>query len=89
VGLNGALPAVASAALLAATLADLAERAIDLKYFIDEPDETGALTPREADRSRERGVRVRILTDSLASTDLFAVHAGFRPAARRASRPAP
>ena len=35
--MNGALPAVASAALLAAALADLAERAIDLKYFIDEP----------------------------------------------------
>ena len=49
-----------------AALADLAERAIDLKYFIYEPDETGAFLLEKLIAAAERGVRVRILLDDYA-----------------------
>lgn len=46
-----------------AALADLAERAIDLKYYIYEPDETGAFLLEKLIAAAERGVRVRVLLD--------------------------
>jgi cardiolipin synthase C len=49
-----------------AALADLAERAIDLKYFIYEPDETGAFLMEKLIAAAGRGVRVRILLDDYA-----------------------
>ncbi len=55
-----------------AALADLAERSIDLKYFIYEPDESGAFLLERLVAAAERGVRVRILLDDfeLAFEDL-------------------
>ncbi|MGH8648333.1 MAG: phospholipase D-like domain-containing protein, partial [Burkholderiales bacterium] len=49
-----------------AALADLAERAIDLQYFIYEPDETGAFLMERLIEAAGRGVRVRILLDDYA-----------------------
>jgi putative cardiolipin synthase len=49
-----------------AALADLAERSIDLKYFIYEPDETGAFLLERLMAAAERGVRVRVLLDDYA-----------------------
>lgn len=46
-----------------AALADLAERSIDLKYFIYEPDETGAFLLERLIAAANRGVRVRMLLD--------------------------
>lgn len=49
-----------------AALADLAERSIDLKYFIYEADETGAFLLEKLMAAAERGVRVRVLLDDYA-----------------------
>jgi putative cardiolipin synthase len=52
-----------SALLTRAALADLAERAIDLQYYIYEPDAAGAFLLERLIAAAERGVRVRILLD--------------------------
>jgi len=49
-----------------AALVDMAERSIDLKYFIYEPDETGAFLLERLIAAAHRGVRVRILLDDYA-----------------------
>jgi putative cardiolipin synthase len=46
-----------------AALADLAERSIDVQYFIFEPDAAGAFLLERLISAAQRGVRVRILLD--------------------------
>jgi putative cardiolipin synthase len=67
-GLSGfrLLQGGAGALMTRAALADLAERSIDLKYFIYEPDETGAFLLERLIAAAERGVRVRVLLDDYA-----------------------
>src|SRR5690349_9427389 len=64
-GLSGfrLLQGGAGALMTRAALADVAERSIDLKYFIFEPDETGAFLLERLIAAADRGVRVRILLD--------------------------
>jgi cardiolipin synthase C len=52
-----------SALMTRAALADLAERAIDVQYYIFEPDAAGALLLDRLMAAAQRGVRVRILLD--------------------------
>ena len=64
-GLSGfrLLQSGGGALMTRAALADLAERALDLKYYIYEPDETGAFLLQKLMAAAERGVRVRMLLD--------------------------
>ncbi len=55
----------------------LAERNIDVQYYIWEADTTGGLMALELLDAANRGVRVRVLTNSLASNDVAAAHAGY------------
>jgi len=52
-----------SALMTLAALADLAERSIDIQYYIYAPDETGAFLLERLLAAAERGVRVRMLLD--------------------------
>lgn len=52
-----------NALMTRAALADLAERALDLQYYIYEPDASGAFLLERLIAAAERGVRVRILLD--------------------------
>ncbi|MBL8502315.1 MAG: phospholipase D family protein [Rhodocyclaceae bacterium] len=52
-----------SALLTRAALADLAERSLDIQYYIYDPDETGAFLLERIQAAAERGVRVRIILD--------------------------
>ncbi len=49
-----------------ATLADLAERSIDVQYYIYNADECGALLLERLIAAAQRGVRVRVLLDDFA-----------------------
>lgn len=62
-----------------ALLADAAERSIDAQYYLLHGDLTGILFIGQLRKAADRGVRVRILTNSLASTDVSVVHAGYAP----------
>lgn len=53
----------ASALMTLAALADLAERSIDLKYYIFAADATGHFLLRQLVAAADRGVRVRLLLD--------------------------
>lgn len=66
------IDAIAARVLLTRT----AERSLDVQYYIWRDDITGRLLWRELRLATERGVRVRVLTNSLAATDVAAVHAG-------------
>ena len=57
--INGGVAAL----MTRAALADLAERAIDVQYYIYEPDAAGAFLLERLIAAAERGVRVRILLD--------------------------
>jgi putative cardiolipin synthase len=46
-------------------LADLAQKTIDIQYFLWEPDATGRLLSEHLLRAADRGVRVRILLDDV------------------------
>ena len=50
-------------------LADLAERSLDLQYFIWDPDTSGHLLADRVIRAADRGVRVRVLLDDLSIVD--------------------
>lgn len=52
-----------SALMTRAALADLAERSIDIQYYIYDPDETGAFLLERIIGAADRGVRVRMLLD--------------------------
>jgi putative cardiolipin synthase len=52
-----------SAIVTRGVLADLAERSLDLQYFIFEEDEAGAFVLERAIAAADRGVRVRLLLD--------------------------
>jgi putative cardiolipin synthase len=52
-----------SAFLTRAGLADLAERSLDVQYFIWKPDMTGSILMERLVEAAKRGVRVRILID--------------------------
>ena len=52
-----------SALMTRAALADLAERSIDVQYYIFDPDETGAFLLERLIAAAQRGVRVRLLLD--------------------------
>jgi phosphatidylserine/phosphatidylglycerophosphate/cardiolipin synthase-like enzyme len=56
-------------------LTDLAEKSLDLQYDIWEQDATGHILAERLVRAADRGVRV--LTNSLASNDVLAAHAGY------------
>jgi len=58
-----------------ALLARRAERSIDLQYYMFHQDTVGRLLINELLAAADRGVRV--LTNSLASNDVAAVHAGY------------
>ena len=58
-------------------LADLAERTIDVQYYLWESDATGTLLARQLHRAAERGVRVRILVDDVNLDDQDANLAAF------------
>ena len=51
-------------------LADLAERSLDMQYFIWEADTTGRLLADRLVRAADRGVRVRLLLDDLHAAGL-------------------
>jgi putative cardiolipin synthase len=44
---------------------DLAEKSIDLQYYIWEPDTTGRILAERLVRAADRGVRVRVLLDDI------------------------
>lgn len=50
------------------TLADLAQRSIDVQYYIWDPDPIGRLLIERLLAAADRGVRVRVLLDDYAST---------------------
>ena len=50
-------------------LADLAERSLDLQYFIWDADTSGHLLADRVIRAADRGVRVRVLLDDLSIVD--------------------
>jgi putative cardiolipin synthase len=52
-----------SALMTRAAMADLAERSIDVQYYIFDPDESGAFLLGRLMAAAERGVQVRILLD--------------------------
>lgn len=54
-----------SAFLARAGVADLAERSLDVQYFIWEPDRTGSILLARLIEAAKRGVRVRLLIDDL------------------------
>ena len=47
-------------------IADLAERSLDLQYYIWEEDETGRILAERLVRAADRGVRVRVLLDDIS-----------------------
>lgn len=51
--------------LMRAVLAELAERSLDLQYYIFRNDDTGALLTQALIHAADRGVRVRLLVDDL------------------------
>ena len=55
-----------SALMTRAAMADLAERAIDVQYYIFDNDEVGRFLLERLLAAAERGVRVRVLLDDLA-----------------------
>ncbi|MEM7023843.1 MAG: phospholipase D family protein [Pseudomonadota bacterium] len=78
-------------------LTELAEKSLDLQYYIWEPDATGHILAQRLIRAADRGVRVRILVDdiNLAGRDPFVAamdaHPGieiriFNPFANRSVR---
>ena len=68
-----------SALMTRAALADLAERSIDVQYYIYDPDESGLFLLNRLLAAGQRGVRVRILLDdylmSMDDTTLAAINA--------------
>jgi putative cardiolipin synthase len=50
-------------------MVDLAERSLDLQYYIWDPDITGGLLGERVVRAAERGVRVRLLLDDISIVD--------------------
>ena len=58
-------------------LADLAQRSIDVQYYMWEPDATGRALAERLARAAERGVRVRILIDDANLRDRDAAIASF------------
>ena len=50
-------------------LADLAEKTLDVQYFIWEPDATGRILADRLMRAADRGVRVRVLIDDVNLKD--------------------
>jgi putative cardiolipin synthase len=52
-----------SALMTRAALADLAERSLDIQYYIYDPDETGAFLLERIIAAADRGVRVRMILD--------------------------
>ncbi len=60
-----------------ARLAREAERTLDMQYYIWSADISGTWMFGELLDAAERGVRVRLLTNSLESTDMPPVHAGY------------
>jgi cardiolipin synthase C len=56
-----------SALLTRAALADLAERAIDIQYYVYDVDEAGVFLMQRLVAAADRGVRVRLLLDDLAN----------------------
>ncbi|WP_425220069.1 phospholipase D-like domain-containing protein [Ralstonia solanacearum] len=59
------------------TLADRAERTLDLRYYIIDSDSVVRELMRHVLAAAARGVRVRVLTNSLAATDAPIVHVGY------------
>jgi len=55
-----------SALLTRAALADLAERSIDVQYYIFDADEVGLFLMQRLIAAADRGVRVRIIVDDLS-----------------------
>jgi len=53
-------------------LADLAQKSIDVQYYIWEADATGRILAERLTRAAERGVRVRVLIDDANLQDLDA-----------------
>lgn len=58
-------------------LADLAQKSIDVQYYIWEPDATGRVLAERLARAAERGVRVRVLIDDANLKDTDAAVASF------------
>jgi putative cardiolipin synthase len=49
-------------------LADIAERSLDMQYYIWHDDDTGKLLLRQLMRAADRGVRIRLLLDDIYTT---------------------
>jgi len=60
------LPTGLDAFVARAVLIDLADRTLDLQYYIFHPDDTGSLIIDRLIAAADRGVRVRILLDDWA-----------------------
>jgi len=58
-------------------LADLAQKSIDVQYYIWEADATGRILAERLARAAERGVRVRVLIDDANLVNLDATVASF------------
>jgi putative cardiolipin synthase len=58
-------------------LADLAQRSIDVQYYLWEADATGSILAERLARAAERGVRVRVLVDDANLQDQDAALASF------------
>jgi len=78
-------------------LTELAEKSLDLQYYIWEPDETGRILAERLVRAADRGVRVRVLLDDIglsgrdAQIGALVVHPNievrlFNPFANRGAR---
>ena len=61
-----------------AVLSQYAERSIDVQYYLYHNDLVGRLFTDLLLKAADRGVRVRILANSLASNDVEIVHAGYK-----------
>lgn len=76
--------------LARAALADLAERSLDVQYYIYEADESGVVLADRLLAAAQRGVRVRILVDDnnlVRSEDRLATLAGHQNLAIRVFNP--
>ena len=61
-------------------LTELAEKTIDVQYYIWEPDDTGRILAERLMRAADRGVRVRVLLDDISFEGRDTITAGLDPA---------
>src|SRR6058998_2646279 len=63
------LPTGLDAFVARAVLIDMAERTLDLQYYIFHPDQTGSLIIERLIAAADRGVKVRVLLDDWGTLD--------------------